>query len=195
MKHILRISLVMLITLTLNVDSFSVTDTFINKKYENFVLNDYNNKSFSLKDFTNKKGIVIIFVSTQCPVSNAYNKRMANIYNKFKNDFSFIGINSNKNENVSKIKKHASENKLEFVILKDEKNIIADKFEASFTPEVYVLNNDYELLYHGRIDDSRREADVENHDLTYTLKEIKAGKEVSVRETKAFGCSIKRIEK
>jgi len=79
--------------------------------------------------------------------------------------------------------------------LKDFRNIIADKFKASFTPEVYVLNSDFELLYHGRIDDSRKIKNVKSEDLRKALDEILAGKEVSVKNTKAFGCTIKRVEK
>lgn len=165
------------------------------KSYENFALFDFNKKLHSLEDFSNKKGIVIIFVSIQCPVSNAYNSRMENLFNQYGSEFSFIGINSNKGEEISEIKKHADENNLKFVILKDSSNIIADKFESSFTPEVYILDNSYNLLYHGRIDDSRRKNNIEVHDLSNALEEISAGKEVTVKETKAFGCSIKRIRK
>lgn len=165
------------------------------KSYENFALYDINSNLHSLKDFTNKKSIVIIFVSTQCPVSNAYNSRMESLYHKYKDEFSFVGINSNKQENISEIKKHAVDNSLDFVILKDSSNIVADKFEATVTPEVYILDNSYNLLYHGRIDDSRRKDNIEVHDLSNALEEIKSGKEVTVKRTKAFGCSIKRVGK
>lgn len=161
--------------------------------YKNFSLYDYNNNLHNLKDFTDKKGIVIIFISTKCPISNDYNARMAKLFKEFGNDFSFIGINSNKTEDVKEIKDHAEDNDLKFVILKDKNNIIADQFSASFTPEVYVLDNGYAQLYHGRIDDSRRIDDVEKDDLRNVLNEIKEGKEVSVKETKAFGCTIKRV--
>lgn len=163
--------------------------------FENFSLYDYNTKIYSLNDFNSKEGIVIIFISTQCPVSNAYNSRMNELFDKNKDKFSIIGINSNKQEDMQKIKEHAAYNKFEFVILKDSNNVIADKFNASFTPEVFVLSNKYELLYHGRIDDSRRFEDVSVNDLQNSLNEIAAGKEVSVKETKAFGCSIKRVDK
>lgn len=165
------------------------------KKYENFSLYDYNEKLHSLEDFANKKGIVVLYIGTQCPVSNAYNSRMAKLYNQYKDDFSFIGINSNKQEDIKEIKTHASENDLDFVILKDSNNVIADKFEASFTPEIYILNNNFEQLYHGRIDDSRKVENVEVEDLKKAITEIKAGKAVSMKETKAFGCSIKRVGK
>jgi peroxiredoxin len=165
------------------------------EKYENFSLYDYNKNEHSLEDFANKKGIVVLFVATQCPVSNAYNSRMAELYNHFKDDFSFIGINSNKQEDVEEIKTHASENNLDFVILKDSNNVIADKFDASFTPEIYILNNNFEQLYQGRIDDSRKKENIEVEDLKKALIEIKEGKEVSVKVAKAFGCSIKRVNK
>jgi hypothetical protein len=55
------------------------------------------------------------------------------------------------------------------------------------------LNSNFEILYHGRIDDSRREENVTSQDLRNALDEILGGKIVSVTETKAFGCSIKRV--
>jgi peroxiredoxin len=165
------------------------------KRVDNFKLKDYNEKEFSLSDFKDSKAIVLIFVSTQCPVSNAYNERMEKLYRDFKDkNVVFLGINSNKEETTDKIKKHAEEKGLTFPILKDSQNKIADKLEASFTPEVFVLSKDREIIYHGRIDDSRREDEVKTQDLKNTLNEIIKGKEVSVKSTKAFGCTIKRVE-
>jgi len=164
------------------------------KKIEGFSLKDYDGKEHALADYKDSKAIVLIFVSTQCPVSNAYNERMAALYEMYKDKgVTFLGINSNKAEDVKEIKEHAGTNKLGFTILKDVNNVIADKLSASFTPEVYVVNSDLELLYHGRIDDSRRESEVKTKDLSAALDEILAGKKVTVTQTKAFGCTIKRV--
>ncbi len=160
----------------------------------NFTLPDYNGKEHSLSDYNNSKAIVIMFIATECPVSNAYNSRMEDLYKEYNpKDIAFLGINSNKAESVERIKEHAEDNGLTFTILKDENNVIADEFDASFTPEVYVLNGRYEILYHGRIDNSKNEADVVTQDLKNALDEILAGKEVTNNSTKAFGCSIKRV--
>lgn len=165
-------------------------------KAENFSLKDYNGKEHKLSDFKDSKAIVIMFISTECPVSNAYNSRMAAIADKYKNkNITFLGINSNKQESVEDIKTHARENNFGFIILKDWENKIADKFSAAVTPEIFVLNGEFEILYHGRIDDNRREKDVTAKDLESALNEILDGKEVSVKDTKAFGCTIKRIGK
>ena len=164
-------------------------------KVENFSLNDYDGKSHSLNDFKDSEAIVVMFIATKCPVSNAYNSRMENLYKNYKDKgISFIAINSNKAEGVEEIKSHAEEHDLTFLILKDEQNKIADKFEASVTPEIYVLNSNFEIQYHGRIDDSREEDNVQSKDLEKALNEIIAGKKISNNRTKAFGCSIKRVE-
>jgi peroxiredoxin len=164
------------------------------EKVEDFTLVDYNGNKHSLSDYKEVKAIVIMFIATECPVSNDYNSRMEKLYNDYKEKgIAFLGINSNKAESIERIKEHAEEKGLTFTILKDEKNIIADKFEASFTPETYILNTDFDILYHGRIDNSRKESEVVSKDLENALNEILTGKEVSKKETKAFGCSIKRI--
>jgi peroxiredoxin len=120
---------------------------------------------------------------------------MTKIYNNYKNrGIAFVGINSNKQESVEEITKHSGENNFGFPVLKDHKNIIADKFKASVTPEVYVLNDKLEVLYHGRIDDNRKADKVEVQDLPAALDEIIAGKSVSSAKTKAFGCTIKRVD-
>jgi peroxiredoxin len=184
--------LLFIIIFTFQLQAVKLPET---SKVENFSLKDYNGKVHSLKDYKKSKAIVLIFVSTQCPVSNAYNERMAELQKKYSNkSVTFLGINSNKEEKVSDIKSHAEKNKFGFPVLKDENNKIADKIEASVTPEVYILNPDLEILYHGRIDDSKDAGNVSSNDAAAALDEILAGKKVSIARTKAFGCSIKRIE-
>ncbi len=184
---------VVLLSIALLPNNYSYNSGSGNK-YEGFTLTDYDGSKHSLSDYTESKAIVIMFIATKCPVSNDYNSRMEEIFNEYKDkEVSFLGINSNKSEDISEIRNHAKDNRLTFTILKDEKNIIADKFEASYTPEIFVLSNDFELLYHGRIDDSRRESEVNTTDLRDALDEILSGKSVSKPETKAFGCTIKRI--
>jgi len=162
---------------------------------ENFTLNDYNKVEHSLTDYKDANAIVIIFIATQCPVSNAYNARMEQLYLEYKDKgVAFLGINSNKTEGIDEIKEHAKEKGLTFTILKDEGNVVADMFDASHTPEAYVLSsNDFKILYNGRIDNSRDESEISSQDLRIALDEILNGKTVGNPETKAFGCSIKRI--
>src|SRR3989442_12214597 len=75
----------------------------------------------------------------------------------------------------------------------DLDNHVADYLGASVTPEAYLFAPDWTLRYHGRIDDSRDPALITTSDLRAALDAVAAGKPVAVAETKAFGCTIKRI--
>lgn len=161
---------------------------------EDFTLNNYDGKSYTLSDAKDAKAIVIMFIATKCPVSNAYNERMVELYEDYESKgVVFLGINSNKAEDSEECEEHAEENGFQFPVLKDPNNTIADKYDAQVTPEIYVVNTKRELLYHGRIDNSQREDNVENKDLRNALDEILEGEAVTVADTKAFGCTIKRV--
>jgi peroxiredoxin len=165
------------------------------KKVSDFTLEDYNGVKHSLADFKSSKAIVLMFIATQCPVSNAYNDRIVALQKDYSSKgVTFVGINANKQEGVEEIKNHAKEHGFSFTILKDWNNVVADKLGASVTPEIYVLNSNLEILYHGRIDDSQRENKVTSKDLRTALDLALNGKPVTVRETKAFGCTIKRVQ-
>ncbi|HSL52888.1 MAG TPA: thioredoxin family protein [Pyrinomonadaceae bacterium] len=160
---------------------------------EDFTLPDVDNKDRSLKSLAGKNGTVLLFISVQCPVSNAYNERMEKLAADYKaKGIAVIGINSNVAEDVAAVKAHAAENKLSFPVLKDPGNKIADKLGATVTPEAYLLDANNKLIYHGRIDNSRNAAQVESNDLRNALDSAIAGKAVEKAEAKAFGCSIKR---
>src|SRR5215218_7397164 len=160
---------------------------------EDFTLPDVDNKDHSLKSVAGKKGTVLLFIAVQCPVSNAYNERMEKLAQDYKaKGIAVIGINSNAAEDAAAVKNHASTNNLNFPILKDPGNKIADKLGASVTPEAYFLDANNKLIYHGRIDNARNAAEVQSPDLRNAIDAALAGKQVEKTEAKAFGCSIKR---
>jgi alkyl hydroperoxide reductase subunit AhpC len=103
-----------------------------------------------------------------------------------------IGINSNVTESADAVKAHAAEKHLSFVVLQDPGNKIADRLGAMHTPEVYYLDANNRLLYHGRIDNNKDQSQVETNDLREALDEALAGKPVQKTTSVAFGCSIKR---
>jgi peroxiredoxin len=160
---------------------------------EDFTLPDVDNKDHSLKSLLGKNGAVLIFIAVQCPVSNAYNERMAQLAQDYKaRGINVIGINSNVAEDAAAVKAHAAEHKLDFTILKDPGNKIADKLGAAVTPEAYFLDPNGKLLYHGRIDNARNAAQIETTDLRNALDAALADKPIEKTEAKAFGCTIKR---
>jgi peroxiredoxin len=168
-------------------------DAAINEPVADFTLSDANGKKHSLKSIKGEKGTVLIFVSTQCPVSNAYNERMEKLAQDYKaRGVSVVGINSNSSESAEDIKNHASQNKLTFTILKDNGNKVADQLGATNTPEVFFLDANNKLVYRGRIDNSRNTQGVSSNDLRDAIDATLSGKPVANNFVRAFGCSIKR---
>ncbi len=183
-------SLAVVATANINVNSEPVA---VGSTVADFKLPDVMGKEHSLASLKGSKGTVLIFVSTGCPVSNAYNERMEKLAQDFKaRGIHVVGINSNVTESSDTIKAHAVENKLSFPILKDKGNKIADRLGAQRTPEVYFLDSANKLVYQGRIDNAQNAAMLQTSDLRNAIEEVLAGKPVSQTQAKAFGCTIKR---
>ena len=158
-----------------------------------FTLPDADGKDHSLNSLKGKNGTVLIFIAVQCPVSNAYNERMEKLAKDYKaRGINVVGINANSSEDAAAVKKHAAEHNLSFPILKDNGNKVADSLGATRTPEAYFLDANGKLLYHGRIDNSRDESQVNSSELREALDATLAGKPVEKTTANAFGCSIKR---
>jgi peroxiredoxin len=161
-----------------------------------FSLTTIDGKPFSLADATKANSLVVVmFISTQCPYSNAYNDRMRDMAAAYaKKGVQFVGINSNKTETIQDAVDHAKKHGHSFTIVKDPDNKVADLYGASHTPEVYVVDKTGKLRYHGRIDENSDDAaKVTSPDLKNALDALLAGQTVAKAETKAFGCSIKRV--
>jgi peroxiredoxin len=160
---------------------------------EDFKLPDTDGKEHSLNSLKGKNGSVLIFISVQCPISNAYNERMEKLAQDYgSRGVTIIGINANNTEPADAVKAHAAEKHFTFPILKDPGNKIADRLGATRTPEVYFLDANNRLLYHGRIDNNKDESQIESRDLREALDAALAGKPIQKTTATAFGCTIKR---
>jgi peroxiredoxin len=162
-------------------------------KAKDFKVINFDGKTYQLSEQKDASAIVIMFWSTECPFVQAYNDRIVSLVSSYQSkNIVFWGINSNNTESIDRIKEHYSDKKYNFPMLKDMNNTIADMFEATRTPEVFVLDKNLTVLYHGRIDDSRVPEEVKSSDLKDALDDILAGKEIASKITKQFGCTIKR---
>lgn len=158
-----------------------------------FKLPDVDGHEHSLASLKGKNGTVLIFISVQCPVSNAYNERMQKLAEDYKaRGINVIGINANSTESAEEVKAHAASHNLTFTILKDDGNKVADMLGAEHTPEAYLLDANNKLVYRGRIDNAKDASRATTNDLRDAMDAVIAGKPVSKSVAPAFGCSIKR---
>ncbi len=158
-----------------------------------FQLTTLDGKAFSLASAAKAhKAVVLMWISTQCPYSNAYNAQMKEMAKAYESrGVLFVGVNSNKTEDAAKAVAHARANGHTFPIVKDPSNKIADLYDAQRTPEVYVVDSTGKIRYHGRITENHEDA-ASTPDLKNALDALLTGKTVAKTVTKAFGCTIKR---
>lgn len=162
---------------------------------DNFILpNIANGENQSFNDLKGENGAVIVWLSAQCPVVKVYNDRINAIAAEFQSKgIKFIGINSNVTESDEWVKSHAAEN-YKFPVLKDKGNVLADKFGATHTPEIFYFDAKNTLLYHGAIDNDKSGKNITSNYLRDASTANLSGKKIETSKTNAFGCSIKRVE-
>ena len=137
---------------------------------------------------------VVMFISSICPMSNSYNTRINDLYKDYSvKGVKFVVINANQNEKPAMVEDHARRALFPFPVYTDVDNAVADRFGAQATPETFVIGRGGLIQYHGRIDDSQNPARARHESLRLAIDAVLARREVAVPETKAFGCTIKRI--
>lgn len=169
----------------------------IGQTVADFTLDDFRGKTHSLSDFSQRKAVVIAFLGTECPLAKLYGHRLQTISDTFGHSVAVVGINANRHDSITEIAAYARRHHLEFPILKDVGNKVADAIGARRTPEVFLLDQKGVIRYRGRIDDQygvgyTRDAPKSN-DLKNAVQQLLAGQPVTVAETPAIGCLIGRV--
>jgi hypothetical protein len=142
------------------------------------------------------KGVVLIFVSLECPISNSYVPE----YERLNKEFSSKGlvfrlIYPNIDESTDAIQKHLTQSNCSLQAFRDPHHDLVKAAQVQFTPETAVLLRDYGLVYHGRIDNRYAELGkarpaATSHDLKDVLAAIVDGKTPKPRATPVVGCRI-----
>jgi len=163
-------------------------------------MKDVSGKDVSLKDAKTSKGLLVMFSCNTCPYVI---KNQGRTYEACKyaqgNGIGVAILNSNEakrgdDDSYNDMKAYAKEQGYNWYYLVDQNSALADAFGANRTPECFLFDGDGKLVYHGAIDDNPSDASaVSRKHLITAIDEMKAGKDVTVKESKSVGCSIKRL--
>jgi thiol-disulfide isomerase/thioredoxin len=161
-----------------------------------FKLTDYAGKTHQLSDYAGKV-VVIDFLSKDCPWSRGAAPAIAEVAKSYAGkDVVFIGINSNQGTTADAMAKYAESGSIPYPIAVDAQNKYADTVGATRTPEIYVVDREGKLAYHGAYDN--RKSPEQIGDVNYTkdaIDAVLAGKPVAKTEISAWGCTINRAPK
>ncbi len=173
-------------------------------KVADFALRDFRGQSHDSAAEAKDKIVVLAFLGTECPLCKLYTSRLNELAKAYEGKgVVFWGLDPNRQDAITEIASFARVHEIEFPILKDLNQTIADRVGATRTPEIVVLDASRAIRYRGRIDDQYGFKSNANYqkpkpgerNLVNTLDELLAGKPVSVAETAAPGCLIGRDRK
>jgi thioredoxin-related protein len=163
-------------------------------------LKDISGKEVSLEEAKTSKGLLVMFSCNTCPYVI---KNQGRAYEACKyaqgNGIGVTILNSNEalrgdEDSYDAMKNYAKEQGYNWYYLVDKNSALADAFGANRTPECFLFDENGKLVYHGAIDDNPSDpSSVSRKHLISAIDEMKAGKEVSVKQSRSVGCAIKRL--
>ena len=141
------------------------------------------------------KIVVLLFVRTDCPISNRYAPTIQAMSAQYGNHAQFFLVYPIKSESAGQIRKHAKEYGYHLPILRDPDYLLVKKAQVQVTPEAAVFSPSGQLLYHGRIDDwyvdfGRARSSPTTHDLSAALDAAVGDKPVPMAAAPAVGCFL-----
>jgi len=165
----------------------------------NFNLPDPAGKLVSLDDFKDVPALLVVFICNHCPYVKHIQKQFASLAKEYQaRGVGVVAINSNDVENYpeDRPEKMAEEIKqagYTFPYLYDQSQQVAKAYRAACTPDLYLFDRDYRLVYRGQFDDSRpgNARPVTGADLRTALDAVLAGHTVPGDQKPSVGCNIK----
>ena len=143
-----------------------------------------------------KKALVLFFLGTDCPISNAYAPEIKRLCDRYvRRNIAFALVYPDPALSLAEAKKHAKAYGYTCPVFIDPHHRLTRRAGATVTPQVAVLAPGGGLLYRGRIDNlyvdfGKRRFEATEHDLHDALDAILAGKAVRPKLTRAIGCFI-----
>jgi peroxiredoxin len=164
-----------------------------------FRLPDTNGKLVSLADFKGAPALAVVFMCNHCPYVKHIRAGLAQLGRDYRaRGVALIGISSNDvvgypQDSPEKMAEEARSAGYTFPYLYDETQDVARSYHAACTPDLYLFDQNQQLVYRGQFDDSRpgNGVPVTGRDLRAALDAVLAGKLVATQQKPSLGCNIK----
>lgn len=153
-------------------------------------------KKHSADELKGHDAVVVIFTCNSCPVAEDYEDRIVDFAKKHAGSDSkvavvAINVNTIVDDQLPAMKKRAEKKKFTFPYLYDPSQKIAKEFGANYTPEFFVIDKDWKLVYMGAMDDRSPPAKPAKFFLEEAVSAALKGESPETNETLGRGCRIR----
>ncbi len=144
------------------------------------------------------KPVVLIFVRTDCPISNRYAPLIQRISAEYGAKVGLWLVYPSRTATAEKIRRHEHDFGYKLPALRDPQHVLASQAQVQVTPEAAVFDANHHLLYHGRIDDlfqdfGRARPAATTHELVDAIQAALSGK-TAPPSAPGVGCFIADAE-
>ena len=142
---------------------------------------------------------VLVFTTTDCPISNRYAPEIQRLAAKFADQATFVLVYPVAADSPELIREHRKKFGYSLESIRDTAQKLVRQTGVTVTPEVAVMAGK-RMVYRGRIDDryvdlGRERPNPTQRDLENALSALIAGKPIATRETRAVGCILSDLLK
>jgi peroxiredoxin len=156
-------------------------------------------RTISLGTFAANKALLVVFLSRHCPYVQHVKGELARLGKDYADrSVGIVAISANDVQNYPEdspqnLKAMAIELGLNYPVCYDASQATAKAYTAACTPDLFLFDEDLELVYRGQLDESRpgNNTPVTGRDLRAALDAVLAGTPVSPDQKPSLGCNIK----
>ena len=156
-------------------------------------------KTVRRDDFCDQKALLVLFICTHCPYVKHINQGLAALGKDYAaQPIAIVAISSNDAfthpaDSPAGLKLQAETFGFAFPYLYDESQSVAHAYKAACTPDFFLFDGDFRLVYRGQFDSSRpgNGVPVTGEDLRAAIDLVLAGKPVPTEQRPSIGCNIK----
>ncbi|MGA3264716.1 MAG: thioredoxin family protein [Terracidiphilus sp.] len=150
-------------------------------------------------DFRGRKALLVMFICAHCPYVKHIEKGLATLGKDYAGQpIGIVAISSNyavthPADSPAGLKQQAEACGFVFPYLYDESQAVAHAYKAACTPDLFLFDGDFRLVYRGQFDQSRpgNGVPVTGKDLRAAIGQALAGKPVPKDQQPSIGCNIK----
>jgi hypothetical protein len=157
---------------------------------------DVHGRPFSLGASSNCRGIVVVFLGADCPISEEYVPLLNNFAEAAaQQHIEFYGVLPDRTVGRIAASEYPEAHRIGFPVLYDPSGLLYEQLRPTHTPQAFVLDADGRRLYAGRIDDQLatqlpEPPRIQQDYLSDALKALAAGARLPVRETTPLGTPL-----
>lgn len=153
----------------------------------------------TLGDFEESDALLVIFMCNHCPYVKNIKQGLVELADDYSEDeLAIVAISSNDvdkypEDGPEKMAEDAENYGYPFPYLYDESQEVAKAYKAACTPDLYLFDENRELVYRGQFDDSRpgNGKPVTGDDLREAVDLLLEDGEIMEEQIPSMGCNIK----